>query len=182
MHVLYFWEALGTRMLVVVFWGVIGDIVWLLCFSWVGWFAWKYFFHRIIVMCYTFGKHWLQGCWWWWYEVSWVKFWVCHPPLPLPPIPYEGVRFPGASAGGNLRMMAGWGGSSLTRRGGNGDNGGKCYGLVKLAKCSVKRVACKPRQIGATASCKFASAGKKWSFLGDLRGPEKRTSGGMGNG
>ena len=33
----------------------------------------------------------------------------------------------------------------FTRRGGNGDNGGKYYGLVKLAKCSVKRVACKPR-------------------------------------
>ena len=70
--------------------------------------------------------------------------------------------------------MAVWEGSSLTRRGGNGDNGGKCYGLVKLAKCSVKRVACKPRQIGATASCKFASAGKMWSFLGDLRGLGKK--------
>ena len=33
----------------------------------------------------------------------------------------------------------------FTRRGGNGDNGGKYYGLVKLAKCSVKRVACKLR-------------------------------------
>ena len=84
-----------------------------------------------------------------------------------PALPHEAL--PGASAGGRLRMMAGWGGSSsersLTRRGGNGDNGGKCYGLVKLAKCSVKRVACKPRQIGATASCKFASAGKMKSWL-----------------
>ena len=68
----------------------------------------------------------------------------------------------------------------FTRRGGNGDNGGKYYGLVKLAKCSVKRVACKLRPnwrncVPQICKCRRdvklfgrVVGTKKYSFLKDM--------------
>ena len=70
----------------------------------------------------------------------------------------------------------------FTRRGGNGDNGGKYYGLVKLAKCSVKRVACKPRPnwrncVPQICKCRRdvklfgrVVGAKKYSFLNSQKG------------